>query len=297
MNKTNYLVSIVIPTFNHSQYLKKALKSIINQTYENWEVIVVDNYSVDDTEKIVANFKNNKIKYLKNHNNGIIAASRNIGIKASKGEWIAFLDSDDWWTKDKLKTCIDKINDEVDLIYHDLEIVSNNPILLGRKKIKSRKLKKPIIIDLLINGNAINNSSVIVRKKLLERINGIDEKKDLVAAEDFNTWLRIASLTDQYIYLPKTLGYYLIHDQSISKKDMSLPTRNATKEFLGYLTEAQRLKQEALFRYISGRFCYLNNNFKKSKKDLLFALRNGNIQLKIKSLLMIIIIKLKNINE
>ena len=293
MNKNDFLVSIVIPTFNHSHYLKRALKSIINQTYENWEVIIIDNYSKDDTEKIVTNFKNDKIQYLKAHNNGIIAVSRNIGVNASSGEWIAFLDSDDWWTKDKLKTCIENINDKVDLIYHDLEIVSNNPKIFDRKKIKSRKLKKPILIDLLINGNVINNSSVIVRKKLLDRINGIDEKKELVAAEDYNAWLKIAILTDQYLYLPKTLGYYLVHDQSISKKDMSLPTRHAVREFSKFLTKAQKLKQEALFRYMSGRFCYINTNFKKSKEDFLFSLRYGNIQLKIKSLLMIIIIKLK----
>ena len=118
MDKTNTLVSIVVPTYNHSIYLKRALESIINQTYENWEVIVIDNHSTDNTFEVVANFKNNRIKYLQVHNKGIIAISRNIGIKSANGEWIAFLDSDDWWTRDKLEICIQSINEKVDFIYH-----------------------------------------------------------------------------------------------------------------------------------------------------------------------------------
>ncbi len=292
MDKTNTLVSIVVPTYNHSIYLKRALESIINQTYENWEVIVIDNHSTDNTSEVVANFKNNRIKYLKVHNKGIIAISRNIGIKSANGEWIAFLDSDDWWTRDKLEICIQSINEKVDFIYHDLEIIANNSRIFSRKKIKSRKLKKPVLIDLLTEGNAIGNSSVFVRKKFLDEINGIDESKELVAAEDYNTWLRIAKLTDQFVYLKKRLGYYLVHDQSVSKKDMSIPARYAIKEFSGLLTQYQKTKQEAFLKYISGRFNFLNLNYKKSMKDLLFTLKNGGISLKVRSLYMIIIIKL-----
>ena len=86
----NKLISIIIPTFNHGQFLDRALKSIINQTYTNWEVIIVDNHSTDNTTKIVKSFKSSKITYFKIHNNGIIAKSRNAGIYAAKGEWIAF---------------------------------------------------------------------------------------------------------------------------------------------------------------------------------------------------------------
>lgn len=292
IDKSNILVSIVIPTYNHSIYLNRALESIINQTYKNWEVIIIDNHSTDNTSEVVANFKSERIKYFKIHNNGIIAISRNAGIKIAKGQWIAFLDSDDWWASNKLEICIKKINDKVDLIYHDLEIRSFKPRLFGRKKIKSRKLKKPVLIDLLIEGNAISNSSVIVRKKFLDEINGIDETKEMVAAEDFNTWLRIAKLTDQFVYLKKRLGYYLVHDQSVSKKDMSIPARYAIKEFSGLLTQYQKTKQEAFLKYISGRFNFLNLNYKKSMKDLLFTLKNGGISLKVRSLYMIIIIKL-----
>ena len=116
--------------------------------------------------EIVNNFTEPRLKLLKIQNNGIIAASRNMGIKASKGEWIAFLDSDDWWNPYKLQTCIENVNNNIDLIYHDLAIV-NGKISFRRRKTRSRQLKKPVIIDLLVNGNPICNSSVMPSQVVL----------------------------------------------------------------------------------------------------------------------------------
>ena len=287
------LVSVVIPTYNHGAYLKKAISSVLNQNYENYEIIVIDNHSTDNTHEVISSFNNDRIQYLKIHNNGVIAKSRNVGVRASNGQWIAFLDSDDWWTKDKLKTCMHHTKNDVDLIYHDLEITSNKRRPFKRKTIKTRQLKRPVLIDLLVNGNPISNSSVIVRKKILEKIGLIDECNELVAAEDYNTWLLISNLTDQFLYLPKRLGYYLIHDQSISKKDMSLPYRQATYKFLSAINNKQKIKLESTIRYLSGRFNYLNFNYSKAKKDLLFTLHNGSVFLKLKALFMIIMITFK----
>ena len=89
------LVSIVIPTYNHANYLSKALQSVLDQTYKNWEAIVIDNHSTDDTNEVINRYVDPRIKYLKIHNCGVIAKSRNVGIQTAKGEWIAFLDSDD----------------------------------------------------------------------------------------------------------------------------------------------------------------------------------------------------------
>ncbi len=89
---TNFipLVSIVIPTYNHANYLRKALQSVLDQTYKNWEAIVIDNHSTDDTKKVINKFNDPRIRYLKIHNYGVIAKSRNAGILAAKGEWVAF---------------------------------------------------------------------------------------------------------------------------------------------------------------------------------------------------------------
>jgi len=287
------LVSIVIPTYNHASYIGKALCSILDQTYQNWEAIVIDNQSTDHTDEILNKYQDPRIKYFKINNNGIIAKSRNFGIRTAKGEWIAFLDSDDYWAQDKLSTCFKYFKDCVDLIYHDMEITTSKQKYIKRKINKSRRLKKPVLIDLLTGGNPISNSSVIVRKKMLEKVDLIDECKDLVASEDYNTWLKISKLTDQFLYIPKKLGYYFINEQSMSKKNMSHSYRQATYNFLSVLNNNQKIKLETNIVYTSGRFNYLNLNFIKAKKELLYVLKFGSFKLKVKSLIMIVLILIK----
>ena len=116
----NPLISVVIPTYKHAHLIGRALKSVINQTYTNWEIIVVDNHSPDETDQVVQSFLDSRIRLLKIHNKGIIATSRNMGIREAKGEWIAFVDSDDWWVSNKLQECVAHITKDVDLIYHEL---------------------------------------------------------------------------------------------------------------------------------------------------------------------------------
>jgi glycosyltransferase involved in cell wall biosynthesis len=282
------LFSVVIPTYNHGKYLGRALQSVLDQTYADWEAIVIDNHSTDDTDDVMSRFIDSRIIYMKIHNNGVIAVSRNAGLRAANGEWIAFLDSDDWWTSDKLKACFDAIDINIDLLFHDLGIVSNHSLPFSKKSLKGRLLIRPVLIDLLAGGNVIPNSSAVVRKSLLLKINGIDESRSLIGAEDFNTWLRIAQFSDQFYYIPHLLGFYLSHSQNISKKNMSLPSRKAISDFVDILTNEQRLRLEARLRYISGRFNYLAHNNKLAKLDLLFSLKHASLIIKIKSLFMLI---------
>ena len=282
------LVSVVIPTYNHARYLRRALQSVIDQTYTNWEAIVIDNHSKDSTDEIMASFADPRITYLKIHNNGVIAASRNAGIREAKGEWIAFLDSDDWWTADKLKACCESINDKVDLIYHDLKIISDQPRFLRPKIIKSWQVKPLVLIDLMARGNAIATSSAVVRKKLLQQLNGMSENADIVAAEDYNTWLRIAQLTNKFKYVSKKLGFYQLHNQGISQKDMSIPVQHAVADFIDFLNPAQKNKFLANLKYTKGRFEYLAGNTAIAKQNLLFSLRHGQLSVKLKSAMMLI---------
>ena len=286
------LVSVVIPTFNHAHYLSRALQSVLDQTYTNWEVIVIDNYSVDNTDEVMSHFVAPKIIHLKNHNKGVIAVSRNVGIRAAKGEWIAFLDSDDWWTADKLQACYKCITDKVDLIYHDLEIITDlQPHKRGRIA-ESWQVKHPVLIDLLVRGNVIYTSSVIVRKKLLDKLNGMNESRDMVAAEDYNTWLRLAQITNGFKYVSKRLGFYQIHNQGISQKDMSAPARHASAEFIALLSQHQKNKFEANLSYTRGRFNYLAGNCIAARNDLLIAMKHGQLKLMLKSVWMISVISL-----
>jgi len=120
LNKMNSFFSIIVPTYNQGNFLNKCLKSIFVQDFKNYEVIVIDNYSTDNTKQIIKKYKK-KIIYRKIRNGGVIAKSRNLGIKEAKGEWLAFLDSDDTWRKEKLSKIYNKIiTKKFDVICHGM---------------------------------------------------------------------------------------------------------------------------------------------------------------------------------
>lgn len=295
IKKKNPLVSIVVPSYNHGKFIHRALNSLLDQTYDNWEALIVDSYSTDNTKQILKKFSDKRFKYLKNKTVGIVASSRNIGIRHAKGDWVAFLDSDDWWAANKLKVCVENINKNVDFIYHDLKIKHFKFKWLIHRKIRTRQLKKPVLVDLLQTGNIIGNSSVFVRKIFLERIGGLNEDKKFLAAEDYYAWLCIAELTNQFLFIPKILGFYLIHNHNISKRNMSIPSSYAVKKFLDKLKKKQKLKLKVNLKYQSGRFNYLNLNYKKAKNDLFFVFKNGNYYLKFRVYLMIILMSFKKL--
>ena len=96
-------VCVIVPTYNHAPLLKKALESLIAQTFTDWEVVVINNFSGDDTIQIVESFNDSRIRITNFRNSGVIAASRNEGLRLAKGKYIAFLDSDDLWYPNKLQ--------------------------------------------------------------------------------------------------------------------------------------------------------------------------------------------------
>lgn len=97
------LVSVIMPSWNTGMYIAESIRSVIDQTYENWELIIVDDCSTDDTDEIVGTFTDKRIKYLKNEKNSGAALTRNRALREAKGEWIAFLDSDDLWKPEKIE--------------------------------------------------------------------------------------------------------------------------------------------------------------------------------------------------
>jgi glycosyltransferase involved in cell wall biosynthesis len=280
------LISVVIPSYNHAQFLARALRSLQEQTYTNWEAIVVDNHSKDNTDAVFAAFDDARIRLLKIHNNGIIAASRNRGIADANGEWIAFLDSDDAWTPDKLEACVQAIEEGADLVYHDLQVIREGPSRFERDRLRTRRLRTPVLLDLLINDNAINNSSVVVRKELLRQIGGLDEDPAMAGAEDYNAWMRVAILTEKFRYLPKVLGYYQVHAQSISRKDMTGCYRSAIAPFMSRLGAKQQNRIRGTLAYMKAKHHYLNGRRDAAIKELRAAKNLGSLKIKIKMFLL-----------
>ena len=268
------LVSVVIPTYNHARYLGRALQSVLNQTYVHWEAIVIDNHSTDNTDEVMVSFADPRITFLKIHNNGVIAASRNMGIRVAKGEWIAFLDSDDWWHKKKLEACILHAGTNFDLIYHDLKVVRKINQRISFRKSRSRKLKKNSYSDLLSNGNAMSNSSVVVRKELLFKINGISEDADKVSWEDFDTWIRLAKTECRFKRIRGSYGNYWVDGNNVSNPNRTLANLKSIANI--YLTPEDSVVKNIIvlpwWWYYSSAICYQEiNNFESANSHFLLA--------------------------
>ena len=118
------------------------------------------------------------------------------------------MDSDDYWESSKLEKCYKKILDGNDLIFHNLEISGHHNKLIKKQILRGRKLYKPYFKDLIINGNPISNSSVMVKKKFLFDVDLINEEKKMNAAEDYNLWIKISKKTEKFCFIDETLGYY-----------------------------------------------------------------------------------------
>jgi glycosyltransferase involved in cell wall biosynthesis len=284
---TTPLITVVIPTYNHALYLRRAIKSVINQTYKNWELLVIDNHSTDETDIILSEFSNLPMAVFKVNNRGSIAISRNIGSAHAQGEWIAFLDSDDYWTDDKLQVCSTYFTPDVDLIYHDLKIFDESLKLQKNKKTKSRQLKSPVTIDLLLKGNPIATSSVLVRKTTLDAVGGMNEAPQLIGTEDYNTWLRISRQTERFKYVAEALGSYRLHEANISNVKAYAPPRAAIADFLGILSEKQHKKLEFTFLYIGARLNYLSGRHSEARMSLEKVIRSKHFRYALKALWML----------
>lgn len=190
---TTPTVSVIIPTFNHAQFLKAAIQSVVDQTLTDWEAIVVNNYSKDNTIEIIESFNDTRIRLVNFCNNGIIAASRNYGIRLSLGAFIAFLDSDDIWLPDKLEKQVElfKKSNETALVYTRFKTIKgdtiSNTILPGDGKYTSGRL-----FELLYLRSFVACSSVMVRKSILDQVGIFDINPNLIAIEDVDLWLKIS---------------------------------------------------------------------------------------------------------
>jgi glycosyltransferase involved in cell wall biosynthesis len=202
------LVSVVIPTYNRARDLERCLGSVLRQTWSDFEVIVVDNHSTDDTEAVIAGFADPRIVMVRIHNNGIVAKSRNLGIQRASGEFIAFLDSDDWWKPRKLEYSMQPLTAGADVAFHDLHLVTSARQRLFLRNVRSWNVTPPILRDLLLNDNALPQSSVVIRRSLLLAVGGMTEEAVMVAMEDYDCWLRVATLTDKFVRVDRTLGFY-----------------------------------------------------------------------------------------
>ena len=193
------LVSVIIPTYNRVDKIRYAIDSVLGQDYPRLEIIVVDDGSVDNTREVLRDFKN--IKYIYKENGGV-ASARNKGLQEAIGEYIAFLDSDDMWGKNKLALQMELAlrNPQLGIIYSDIYF-SNDQGKRMPKKQTGVKFFRGTVLEELFKQPFIPTSSVVVKKECFESIGFFDEK--FTVAEDSDMWLRISKdYTIDYIDKP-----------------------------------------------------------------------------------------------
>ena len=268
------LFSIVIPTYNHAHLLRRCLDSIVFQTYSNWEVIVVNNFSEDNTIEVVESYNDSRIHLINNSNNGIIAVSRNKGISESQGEWICFLDSDDWWKHNKLEACLPYLKD-YDFIYHDLCIFRESGKKYGSRSVLAGRSVNPEspIADVFINGNPIFNSTVVLRKTVIDAVGHITEQQEFIAVEDMDYWIRVMLYTKKHKYISQLLGYYYIGG-NISASLKQIDRLNALYEkYKLTLTSFEQERTQLYLNYYFARIYHMNGKFDEAKIKYIYSIK------------------------
>jgi len=232
-------VSVIIPTYNRSSLLKMAIDSVLIQSYENYEIIVVDDGSNDTTAKLIDSYASEKLRYFYQKNRGRSAA-RNLGIEMAHGEYVAFLDSDDMFLPQKLElqACELDANPSIGLVYSYAKNIDENGNYLSYHF--EGNLSGWVYPALLyIKNNVITTPTVMVRAEVLAEVGGFDESMDV--CEDLDLWRRIAR-DHQIMQIPQPLS--LVRIRTAEKMDVIEFVRNRSRYYEKAISEDLSLLNE-----------------------------------------------------
>ena len=260
-------VSAIVLTYNRAHMVKEAIDSILNQTFKDFELVIVDNYSSDNTESVVASYTDKRIRYFKNQNHGFMGVNRNFGIEKSGGEYIAFLDDDDIWLPEKLEKQVGLLdsNRELGLIYSDCYITDSNGNVTESTYFYGRKPVRGNAFDELLQYDPVPMPAATIRKEVLDRVGVFNPKYKI--ALDYDLWLRIA---EHYPidFMEQPLAEYRVHGDSGYQKNTVLAYREElqimdcwlNKKIGGKRKLAGRIKRKkaSLYQLIMA-YCFVNH--------------------------------------
>lgn len=207
-------VSVIIPTYNREHCIMRAINSVFRQTFQNFDLWVIDDGSTDQTKDLLSDIQDKRFHYLKSINRGVSAA-RNIGIKESKGEWIALLDSDDEWLPDRLEKQIKIIKENPNIpLIHGEEIWMRKNKRINQKKIHQKFGGD--IFERCLPLCLVSPSASLIRRDVLLEVGLFDE--DFIVCEDYDLWLKITSKYEVgYVETPLIIKHGG-HDDQLSAK-------------------------------------------------------------------------------
>jgi hypothetical protein len=266
-------VSVIIPTYNRTRYLSKAIDSVLSQTYKDYEIIVVDDGSTDNTKEVLQKYMG-KIKYLYQENKGI-AAARNFGIRNSTGDFIGFLDNDDQWLPNKLEIQIKTLekNSKLAFVCSASHVIDEQGSIIDFWRVKSKES-----FENLFEGNFILCLTVLMRRQCLDKIGGFDIA--VSGSDDWDMWLRL-SKSYQFCHIDIPLTKYRIHNSNVSKdiegrikRDVIIINKREINEKFSLFrikTRLAKLYYSSANIYQHGDKFYPDIDFKKASKYYLKA--------------------------
>ncbi len=244
--------SVVIPTHNRASLLRRAVDSVLCQTYDNFELIIVDDHSTDETMQVAKSYSDSRVKYILNKGTKGACGARNTGIFTAKGKWTAFLDDDDVWHSDKLKFQFKKISvskSSVGLICSDYMIYKGK----GKKPQYIKNRPTGWVENKILYGGLIGClSSTCVRTEKLIKINGFDEL--FPASQDQDLWIRLSGIVE-FTFVPKVLVFMYQEERiriGINHKNKLIGTIMLRNKFKNKVNSDIRLK----CRFESNIFMY-----------------------------------------
>lgn len=302
------LVSIITPTYNHERFIEYCIKSVISQTYSNWEMLIIDDASSDRTIEIIKQYVKNdiRIKYLKHKENyGIykLSESYNEALNISRGKFIAILEGDDCWPRDKLEKQLPLFNeDEVVLTWGRGAYISTEGKLIGlmpfpkiNPKSKCIYQNKPIGIalkKLLLENFIVPTASIIIKKNTILSIGGFKQPLNIYFV-DYPTWLEL-SLKGEFRFLNYVLGYWRRHSSQVSNlliDKQLIDHANLSMMFLKNLSKCRvnfYYNENIIMAnnyWLMGKHKLVNKEWNKAKQYFWKVILKGSYKLKIKAII------------
>jgi len=274
LNNKSPLVSIIVNCYNGDKYLSEALDSILDQTYQNWELIFWDNRSEDKSAEIFKRNKDKRFKYYYANEHTSLYKARNLAIEKSNGDFIAFLDTDDLWDKNKLQLQMPYFNDsKVGLVFSNLWVLKKN---LNKKKIYTKKkLPDGNIYNKLISNYNVGIITTVIRKLFYFKLEKkFDERFSIIG--DFDLFLRLSKIC-LFKSIQKPLAYYRLHGKNLSTINKEKEVEELEiwlKENKLYLNELQVKKFQKNIDYRKFANYKIDGKYKECIKILLKSKEN-----------------------
>lgn len=204
------VVSVIIGTYNRAELLRDAVDSVLKQTYHDWELLVVDNGSTDQTRTVAAGHRDARVRYILNEKpTGSCAAPRNLGMQQAQGRYLAFLDDDDVWYPDKLAVCVRELEarPEAALVCHAQRVVQDGRFVT----VSIWGPWSPDMYErLLYDRNYLSPGAVVISKDALSAVGGFDTREEYLGCDDYDLWIRLARAGGVFLFIDDVLAEFRI---------------------------------------------------------------------------------------